>query len=145
MMERQLYANGTIPDTYKDPITDLANRIGVTTDEARRIINTMENPYKMMDMLPPNPREEFKEGGISNLKQARDVLQAQALPGEFLAYINPQEAAMLKYMGGAGEPINQSGIPSFFVKSIFKGAKKAISGAVDAVTDFANQTLDKLL
>ena len=68
-MERQLYANGTIPNVYEDPITNLADRIGVTTDEARRIINTMENPYKMMDMLPPNPRDEFMNGGIASLRQ----------------------------------------------------------------------------
>ena len=150
-MERQLYANGTIPDIYENPITNLADRIGVTTDEARRIINTMENPYKMMDMLPPNPREEFKEGGISSLKQARDVLQAQALPGEFLAYINPQEAAMLKYMGGAGIPINSSGVPSFFVKSIgraISGAVKGVTGAaksaVGAVKDFAKSDIGQI-
>lgn len=69
MMERQLYADGTIPDVYEDPVTNLAYQIGVTTDEARRIINTMENPYKMMDMLPPNPRDEFMNGGIASLRQ----------------------------------------------------------------------------
>lgn len=89
-------------------------------------------------------RQLYQSGGVSNLEQARDMLQAQALPGEFLAYINPEEAAMLKYMGGAGEPVNQSGIPSFFVKKIFKGAKKAISGAVDAVTDFAKSDVGQI-
>ena len=68
-MERQLYANGTIPNVYEDPVTNLADQIGVTTEEAQRIINTMENPYKMMDMLPPNPREEFMNGGIASLRQ----------------------------------------------------------------------------
>ena len=89
-------------------------------------------------------RQLYQSGGVSSLEQARDVLQAQALPGEFLAYINPQEAAMLKYMGGAGEPINQSGIPSFFVKKFFKSAKKAVSGAVDAVTDFAKSDIGQI-
>ena len=161
MMERQLYADGTLPDVYEDPVTNLADRIGVTTDEARRIINTMENPYKMMDMLPPNPREEFKDGGISNLKQARDMLEAQALPGESLAYINPEEAMMLKAMGGAGIPINSSGVPSYFggiggfVKSAVKGvtgaAKSAVKGvtgaaksAVGAVKDFAKTDIGQI-
>ena len=150
MMERQLYADGTLPDVYEDPVTNLADRIGVTTDEARRIINTMENPYKMMDMLPPNPREEFKGGGISSLKQARDVLEAQALPGEFLAYINPKEAKFLKYMGGAGIPINSSGIPSYFggIGKAFKSAVKGITGAaksaVGAVKDFAKSDIGQI-
>jgi hypothetical protein len=89
-------------------------------------------------------RQLYQGGGVSSLEQARDVLQAQALPGEFLAYINPQEAMMLKAMGGAGEPINQSGIPSFFVKKFFKSAKKAVSGAVDAVTDFAKSDIGQI-
>ena len=86
-------------------------------------------------------RQLYAGGGVSSLQAARDMLQAQALPGEFLAYINPQEAAMLKYMGGAGEAVNSSGIPSFFLKKVFKSAKKAVSGAVDAVTDFAKSDL----
>jgi hypothetical protein len=65
-------------------------------------------------------RQLYEGGGITSLKKAKDVLESQALPGEFLAYINPQEAAMLKYMGGAGVPINSSGVPSFFIKKLLK-------------------------
>jgi hypothetical protein len=110
----------------------------------------MENPYKMMDMLPPNPREKFRDGGISNLKQARDVLEAQALPGEFLAYINPEEAKFLKYMGGAGIPINSSGIPSYFggigkaISGAVKGITGAVKGAVKGVTDFAKSDIGQI-
>ena len=49
-----------------------------------------------------------------------------ALPGESLAYINEDEAALLKAFGGAGEPINQTGIPSYFFKKVFRKAKKAV-------------------
>lgn len=42
-------------------------------------------------------------------------LQAKAPPGEFLAYISPQEAKVLKALGGSGKKIN--GIPSFFASS----------------------------
>ena len=89
-------------------------------------------------------RQLYAGGGVSSLQAARDMLESQALPGEFLAYINPEEAMMLKAMGGAGEPINQSGIPSFFIKKVFKSAKKAVSGAVDAVTDFAKSDLGQI-
>ena len=89
-------------------------------------------------------RQLYAGGGISSLQAARDMLESQALPGEFLAYINPEEAMMLKAMGGAGEPINQSGIPSFFLKKVFKSAKKAVSGAVDAVTDFAKSDIGQI-
>ena len=89
-------------------------------------------------------RQLYEGGGITSLKKAKDVLESQALPGEFLAYINPQEAAMLKYMGGAGIPINSSGVPSFFIKKIAKGVKSAVKGAVGAVKDFASSDVGKL-
>jgi hypothetical protein len=90
------------------------------------------------------PRQLYDMGGVANLQAARDMLQEQALPGEFLAYINPQEAAMLKYMGGAGEPVNQSGIPSFFIKKIARSAKKAVKGAARSVKDFARSDLGQI-
>jgi len=96
-------------------------------------------------------RQLYEGGGISTLQQARDILEAEALPGESLAYINPQEAAMLKYMGGAGIPINSSGIPSYFVKSIgkavkgaVKGVTGAVKGAVGAVKDIVSSDVGKL-
>ena len=61
---------------------------------------------------------------ITNLQQARQMyamgqrvekaitsLKNNAPKGEFLAYINPKEAAMLKKAGGSGELVN--GIPSY--------------------------------
>jgi len=47
------------------------------------------------------------------LKKAADKLNAAALPGERLAYINPEEARMLKAAGGAGVPFNESGVPAY--------------------------------
>ena len=89
-------------------------------------------------------RQLYEGGGISSLKQAKDVLESQALPGEFLAYINPEEAAMLKYMGGAGIPINSSGVPSFFIKKIVKGVTGAVKGAAKAVKKVASSDVGKL-
>jgi hypothetical protein len=53
-----------------------------------------------------------------------------APPGESLAYINDDEAALLKALGGAGEAVNQTGIPSYFIKKVFKKAKKAVKKVV---------------
>ena len=47
-----------------------------------------------------------------NLKSAAEILNKAAPPGESLAYINPEEAAVLKNMGGLGKDINNSGVPS---------------------------------
>ena len=67
-------------------------------------------------------RQLYDEGGIITLDQAKEM----APPGESLAYINPEEAALLKSLGGAGEDVNGTGIKSYFFKKIFKKAKKAV-------------------
>ena len=67
-------------------------------------------------------RQLYDEGGITTLDQAKRM----APPGESLAYINPEEAALLKSLGGAGEDINGTGIKSYFLKKVFRKAKKAV-------------------
>jgi hypothetical protein len=52
--------------------------------------------------------------------------------GESLAYINPQEANILKMMGGSGEPEPVTGIPSFYITDGKEGSgvsKGMIQGA----------------
>ena len=64
----------------------------------------------------------------NNLKQAAKTLNAAAPPGERLAYINPDEARMLKAQGGAGVPTNESGVPSYW--SWIPAILGAVGGAV---------------
>ena len=71
-------------------------------------------------------RQLKKDGGILTLEDAKRM----APPGESLAYINPDEAALLKSLGGAGEDINGTGIKSYFLKKIFRKAKKAVKKVV---------------
>ena len=71
-------------------------------------------------------RQLRKDGGILTLDDARKM----APPGEDLAYINKDEAALLKSLGGAGEDINGTGIKSYFFKKVFKKAKKAVKKIV---------------
>ncbi len=71
-------------------------------------------------------RQLRKDGGILTLDDARKM----APPGESLAYINPEEAALLKSLGGAGEDINGTGIKSYFLKKVFKKAKKVVKKVV---------------
>ena len=71
--------------------------------------------------------------GINSLKQAREILEKYAPEGERLAYINDDEARLLKYMGGAGIPVNSSGIPSYFVKKAFKAITKPIAKVLDKI------------
>jgi hypothetical protein len=71
-------------------------------------------------------RQLRKDGGILTLEDAKKM----APPGESLAYINPEEAALLKSLGGAGEDINGTGIKSYFFKKVFKKAKRAVKKIV---------------
>jgi hypothetical protein len=73
-----------------------------------------------------DPRFEAKDGGEVTVDDAEKM----APPGESLAYINDDEAALLKALGGAGEAVNQTGIPSYFIKKVFKKAKKAVKKIV---------------
>jgi len=59
-----------------------------------------------------NSRYSYAHGGLSSLKEARDLLHRHAPKGEHLAYINPQEAALLKAHGGSGI-MTASGIRSY--------------------------------
>jgi hypothetical protein len=82
-----------------------------------------------LDKMPrPRKKEilEAAEGGKVSVKDAEKM----APKGEFLAYINDDEAALLKSLGGAGQAVNETGIPSFFVKKLFKKAAKAVKKVV---------------
>ena len=86
-----------------------------------------------------DPRFQAKDGGEVTVDQAEKM----APPGESLAYINDDEAALLKALGGAGRPVNPTGIPSFFIKKVFRGAKKAVKGVAKAVKKVAKSPLGK--
>lgn len=58
------------------------------------------------------------------LAEAARLLNENAPEGESLAYINSAEAKMLKDAGGAGEPVNSSGVPSYFLQKLFGGGKE---------------------
>ena len=53
-------------------------------------------------------------------QQAAQVLRRNAPPGEFPAFINPQEAKVLKSMGGAGKK-TKSGLRSYFLSGFLGG------------------------
>jgi hypothetical protein len=84
------------------------------------------------------------EGGLTSIDRARDMLQSRAPRGEFLAYINPQEAGILKLMGGAGQDVNVRGVPSFFLKSIGKAVGSVFKGIGNAVKSIAKSPIGQI-
>ena len=86
-----------------------------------------EEPFRMaLAFRADGGRVPYEDGGITTLEEAKRM----APPGESLAYINDDEAALLKSLGGAGEDVNGTGIKSYFIKKIFRGAKKAVKKIV---------------
>ena len=93
--------------------------------------------HQVRDQFMPMDSESMgyaNGGGIGSMMKPKsktgkavNQLQAKAPEGEFLAYINPDEAAMLKRAGGSGEPVN--GIPSFRPQDMGNEANQAASAA----------------
>ena len=80
------------------------------------------------------PREMYGKGGLTSLREARTVLERHAPRGEFLAYINSDEAALLKSRGGSGEVVNESGIKSYGLRRrLSKLIPKEITRTLDKI------------
>jgi len=74
----------------------------------------------------------FAKGGLAG---AAESLRQQGRYGDtVLAHINPQEAAMLKAMGGSGTINPATGLPEFFFKAI-GNAFKSVGNAVKKVVN----------
>jgi hypothetical protein len=77
----------------------------------------------------------FAKGGLA---MAAEALRQQGRNGDtVLAHINPQEASLLKRMGGSGTINPETGLPEFFLKSV----AKAVGGAVKSVVGAASKVL----
>ena len=82
-----------------------------------------EEPFRLaLAFRADGGRVPYEDGGITTLEEAKRM----APPGESLAYINDDEAALLKALGGAGEDINGTGIKSYFLKKLARKAKKTV-------------------
>jgi hypothetical protein len=103
-----------------------------------QFVNQLEQQEMSQD------RTMMAGGGLTSIDRARDMLQSRAPSGEFLAYINPQEAGILRSMGGAGQDVNVRGVPSFFIKSVFKAAKSAVKGVAKAVKSVAKSPIGRI-
>lgn len=106
------------------------------------------NPALIITMLAVlygmegNTQMRMAKGGLASMA---NHLQAQGRYGDtMLAHISPEEAAMLKRMGGSGTINPHTGLPEFFslnpikiVKSVVKTATKAVKSVAKAVSSVA--------
>jgi hypothetical protein len=94
----------------------------------------------------PMPPMGFARGGIASLNPLAAAMAQQGRYGDtMLAHISPREAAMLKDMGGSGTINPMTGMPEFFIKKLFKGAKKALKKVGQAVKKFASSSVGKIV
>ena len=98
-----------------------------------------------MGMMGGMPVQGFAAGGIVDLPQMKKVaqeLQQMGREGDtILAHINPEEARMLKAMGGSGTINPYTGLPEF-IKKLIKGAVNVVKGTVKAVGNVIKKTVD---
>ena len=90
------------------------------------------------DSAQPQVPSQFAKGGLAD---AARHLQAQGRNGDtILAHINPQEAAMLKAMGGSGTINPNTGLPEFGFN-----LGKMVSGAIKSVVNTAKDIVSSPL
>jgi hypothetical protein len=119
-----------------------------------------------MSMMQMPAVPEFAKGGIINVKPLNKMVVktlsldipdaknlAEQLAGlgrrgdSILAHINPQEARMLRKVGGSGTINPKTGLPEFFFKSVFKAVGRAFKGvtkAVKSVVKSVGKTVKKI-
>jgi hypothetical protein len=89
------------------------------------------------------------EGGIVGLPQMTPIAREMAAMGRngdtMLAHITPQEAMMLKSMGGSGTINPYTGLPEFFIGKLFKSVGKLFKSVVKGIKKFAKSTVGRII
>ena len=115
---------GTLEDLQKEEWKTK----GISETEIRRdvkvimpsldLLGKLKQCEKMAIIRSKIARQLLADGGVS-----LDDAKMMAPQGEFLAYINPKEAGVLKSMGGSGK-MTPMGIPSFTEdEAVLEGVK----------------------
>jgi hypothetical protein len=135
-----LIEQGIDPETAKE----LAGQIlEVFAQGGEPAVQDFANQLEQEEGMQQEEMQEpmmMAQGGLTSIDRARDMLQSRAPSGEFLAYINPQEAGILRLMGGAGQDVNVRGVPSYF-KKFFKKATSIPRAIVKAVRKVASSPI----
>jgi hypothetical protein len=138
------------PDLYPQMVQKLTQigvvRPGVLPEEFEPTIVAfllllLTEVAKVLDQRNTAMPVQFARGGLA---QVARQLQSKGRHGDtMLAHINPQEAAMLKAMGGSGTTNPHTGLPEFgFFDDVFGGIGDALSGIGDAIGDVFEGAVD---
>ena len=69
---------------------------------------------------------------VTKILEAKKILEQYAPAGEFLAYINKEEAEILKSLGASGTPVEETGIPSFQLPGYLEDTGKDLAKQMTA-------------
>jgi hypothetical protein len=135
------YPEDLLPPTF-DPEFFVALEIAMEADV------TMEQGADARAMGPEI--QGFAEGGIVSLNPVAKALQDMGRGGDtILAHINPQEAALLKRMGGSGTINPYTGLREYKIGRALSKAWKAVTKPIravgKAVKKFAKSTVGRVV
>ena len=111
-------------------------------------VSTLALALEEVNVSQPMPEEvqTFSKGGEVSMKPIAKYMASLGRGGDtMLAHINPDEARLLKALGGSGTINPHTGLPEFFLKKLFKGVKNAVKGVVKGVKKFAKSKIGRLI
>jgi len=148
---RQTLLQEGIPEDLLPETFDLEffTALRMAVEEAENLSREPRPTEQEMPMPMEGAPVEMADGGIVGLPQLKPVARAMASMGRqgdtMLAHITPQEAMMLKRMGGSGSINPYTGLPEFFLGKIVKGIGKAIKGVAKGIKKFAKSTVGRIV
>jgi hypothetical protein len=103
----------------------------------------VEEAYQRgMALQLPAP-QGFAGGGLAD---AAEMLRQQGRFGDtMLAHITPEEAGILKAMGGSGTINPATGLPEFFLGKVFKAIGRVVRGVVRGVKKVLNNPIGRII
>ena len=141
LVKQDIVDEGDMPEDY-DPefigaILAVLNEIKLMRGE-NAVAPMMEGP----GAAPAGPMPMAKGG----LADAAQYLASRGRNGDtMLAHITPDEADMLKSMGGSGTINPETGLPEFFLKKIFNAVKSVVKSVVSVVKKALESPIGKIL
>jgi len=118
-----------LPEQYDPQFIGIA--LMAINEYMSMLARNVEAPMQMSPDVEGLPPMGMARGGLADMAQ---YLASKGRYGDtMLAHITPQEAQMLRRMGGSGTINPQTGLPEFFLKKVFKGVKNVFKKVKNAV------------
>ena len=127
---------GDLPEEYDLEL--LSTILAVLNELKLSQIRGAQAPMAMAPAMQESapPPMQMAEGGLADMAQ---YLASKGRRGDtMLAHITPEEAQMLKRMGGSGTINPETGLPEFFLKRFFS----AVSNVVKSVVNVAKKVVE---